>query len=214
MKTKRKRKVNWVNHSVGFISVVLGVIIAFWLNNWNEQRKEKKSIQVALQNIKSEMIRNQASLDTIINQNARQADFLSKYLESVDEDMNIIVPTEEWGKLVAEYPDQLELQSSGVRLNMDLYQLSEVAWATTNRTGILSSVSFDLAYTLESTYDLQEKVNEFDQSFLSDLRAITGKKTPFNRVYRSLTISLDLAHQLKDIDYPKALKAVEETIKD
>ena len=47
MSDDKKKKIEWLNHFVGFVSVVLGVLMAFWLNSWNESRKESGSIETA-----------------------------------------------------------------------------------------------------------------------------------------------------------------------
>lgn len=209
MGEKRKSKIDLANHTVGFISVLMGVVIAFWLNSWSEDRKEQRTIRLALQNMKTEIKKNQTNLDSVIDKNKRQVEFLNKYLASIDEDMNIVVSQEKWKELVDTYPNQLELASSGISIQLDLYQLSGVAWATTHRTGILSSIDFELAFVLEEAYELQEKVNEFDKVFLIDLKAITNDKHAFERLSRSINLSLDLAEQLKARHYPESIKSID-----
>lgn len=208
--SETKKRIDWTNHIVGFVSVVLGVVMAFWLNSWNEQRKETRSVRVALQNIKREILKNQANLDTIVDQNRRHLVFLEELLGSTNNEMEVTVSAEKWQGLVEKYPEELGTGASGVRLNLSLYQLSEVAWATAHRTAVLSSIDFDLAFTLEEVYDLQEKLNEFDQSFIVDLRAISGDKRTFARILQSVTMSIDLAKSLREKEYPKALAAIDQ----
>ncbi|MGE0587255.1 MAG: DUF6090 family protein [Cyclobacteriaceae bacterium] len=212
MSTERKRKIEWLNHFVGFVSVVLGVLMAFWLNSWNESRKESGSIETALQNIRNEIEKNLGGMDSIIVKNKRQRDMLEEYLEYIDEDMNVRVPKEKLSPLLAQYGEYLSTDGMGVRINLDLFQLSEVAWVTTHRTGILAAIDFELAFTLESAYDLQEKVNSFDDTIISELRNISGKKDSFQKIYRALDIEINLATQLKEREYPKALKAINEQL--
>lgn len=212
MRDDKKKKIDWLNHFVGFVSVVLGVLMAFWLNSWNESRKESGSIETALRNIKNEIERNQTGMDSILAKNKRQRDMLEEYLEFIDEDMKVKVPKEQLNPLVEKYSDFLSADGMGVKINLDLLQLSEVAWVTTHRTGILAAIDFELAFTLESTYDLQEKVNSFDDTIISELRNVSGKKESFQKIYRALDIEINLATQLKEREYPKALKAINEQL--
>lgn len=212
MRDDKKKKIEWLNHFVGFVSVVLGVLMAFWLNSWNESRKESGSIETALRNIKNEIERNQTGMDSILAKNKRQRDMLEEYLEFIDEDMKVKVPKERLNPLVEKYADFLSADGMGVKINLDLLQLSEVAWVTTHRTGILAAIDFELAFTLESTYDLQEKVNSFDDTIISELRNVSGKKESFQKIYRALDIEINLATQLKEREYPKALKAINEQL--
>ena len=212
MRDDKKKKIEWLNHFVGFVSVVLGVLMAFWLNSWNESRKESGSIETALRNIKNEIERNQTGMDSILAKNKRQRDMLEEYLEFIDEDMKVKVPKEQLNPLVEKYSDFLSADGMGVKINLDLLQLSEVAWVTTHRTGILAAIDFELAFTLESTYDLQEKVNSFDDTIISELRNVSGKKEPFQKIYRALDIEINLATQLREREYPKALKAINEQL--
>lgn len=208
----KKKKVEWLNHFVGFVSVVLGVLMAFWLNSWNESRKESGSIETALKNIKNEIEKNLSGMDSIIAKNKRQRDMLEEYLEYIDEDMKVTVSKERFDPLVEKYVGYLSADGTGVKINLELFQLSEVAWVTTHRTGILAAVDFELAFTLESTYDLQEKVNSFDDTIISELRNVSGKKDSFQKIFRALDIEINLATQLKEREYPKALKVINEQL--
>jgi len=209
MDKKRKHKIDWLNHLVGLFGVVFGVLIAFWLNNWSQDRREQAEIRTALQNVRNELIKNQLKIDTIISKNTIQIKFLDEYLDHIDDNMEIKVSDNDWARLVDKYPLYLSKGSSGIKFNLELFQLSEVAWATTHRTGILSSIDFELAFVLEENYDLQEKVNEFDSGFISDLRSITGNKDSFVKLSRSLGLAIDLAETLRDKSYPQAIKAID-----
>lgn len=212
MSAEKKKKIEWLNHFVGFVSVVLGVLMAFWLNSWNESRKESASIETALQNIKNEIEKNQSGMDSIIATNKHQRDMLEEYLEYIDEDMNVRVSRERLNPLVEKYAEYLSADGMGVKINLELFQLSEVAWVTTHRTGILAAIDFELAFILESTYDLQEKVNSFDDTIISELRNMSDKKDSFQKIYRALDIEINLATQLKEREYPKALKAINQQL--
>lgn len=209
MSKRGKSKIDWINHVVGFVSVVFGVVMAFWLNNWSEGRSENQTIRTALQNVRNEIAKNQKNLDSTILENRRQYEFLGEYLGMVNDNMSIASTNAEWHELVEKYPNYLATSSSGVRLNLELFQLSEVAWATTHRTGILTSIDFELVFVLEESYDLQKKVNEFDSNLLSALSSVSKSKESFAKIHQSLALAIDLATVLIEDSYPKAIEVID-----
>ena len=52
------KKIDWLNHFVAFASSLLGILIAFQLDNWRESRGENEKMQIALQGIKKEIENN------------------------------------------------------------------------------------------------------------------------------------------------------------
>jgi len=47
--------INWPDHLVGFFSALFGILIAFQLEEWRDQRERDQLVQLALQNLKSEI---------------------------------------------------------------------------------------------------------------------------------------------------------------
>jgi len=210
MSKKKKNKVEWLNHLVGLVAVVFGVLIAFWLNNWSEENKAEATLRVALENIKSEVGKNNANLDTIIVSNKTLHSFLSRYLTVVNEEMKVTSTDAEWSELVMQYPQYLNEGRSGVQIDLDLFQLSDVAWSTAHRTEAFSSMDYNLAFTLEKAYALQEKLNDFDASLIGDLKAIDNTKASFRRLHRTLGFALGMASDLQVKNYTDLNKAVNE----
>ena len=208
MSKKKKNKVDWLNHLVGLVAVVFGVLIAFWLNSWSEENRMEATLKVALENIKSEVGRNNDNLDTIIQSNKTLHTFLSTFLDSVDENMKVTVSDSAWNQLVMRYPQYLSDGKSGVQIDLDLFQLSDVAWSAAHRTDAFSSMDYDLAFTLEKAYTLQEKLNDFDTSLIGDLKAIDNTKASFRRLHRTLGFALGMASNLQDKNYSDLTKAV------
>lgn len=75
-------KVNWFNYGLDTFVVIVGILIALGLNNWNEERKTKAVTKEYLSNIKDDLIldtlalRRQDSLQTItINRLEKYYDF-------------------------------------------------------------------------------------------------------------------------------------------
>ena len=57
------QKINWTNHAIEFITVVIGILMAFWLNNYNEERKDTHQANQYLQSIQEEIIENKKEVE-------------------------------------------------------------------------------------------------------------------------------------------------------
>lgn len=60
------KKINWVDHLIAFVVVVIGIFIAFQLNSYSESVRQRKTIRNHLANIKEETKSNKALLDSAI----------------------------------------------------------------------------------------------------------------------------------------------------
>ncbi len=56
------KKIYWLNHIVEFVFIVLGILVALGINNWNETRQERIREFVILQNLKEEFVFNKEEL--------------------------------------------------------------------------------------------------------------------------------------------------------
>lgn len=62
-----KRKIDWLNHFLEFVVVVIGILLAFQLNTCSSNRKEAKTIQTHLEQIDEETRFNIRSIDRSID---------------------------------------------------------------------------------------------------------------------------------------------------
>lgn len=56
--TMKNFKVDWTNHIVGFVSTLLGIFIAFQLDDWQDRRAQEARTEINLQAIKKEIENN------------------------------------------------------------------------------------------------------------------------------------------------------------
>lgn len=100
-------KIDWVNHLIGFLTALVGIIIAFQLDDWQERNREKEKLRITLQSIKAE-------IDN--NMEIYRSDSLSTWLEhwdfikSHDEDNNdeIIATEKEMNLMRAKHPTRFD----------------------------------------------------------------------------------------------------------
>ncbi len=48
-------RIDWINHLVGFFTALIGIFIAFQLDDWQERNREQEKVKVTLAAIKSEI---------------------------------------------------------------------------------------------------------------------------------------------------------------
>lgn len=70
-------KINWKDHLVNLIVVILGISIAYWLNNWSESKKQAKLERVYLEGIKKDLGEDIEELEYLV-------DFTEKQIKSLD----------------------------------------------------------------------------------------------------------------------------------
>src|SRR5689334_2332389 len=48
-------KVDWLNHLIAFVSALLGIFIAFQLDDWQERRSQQEKVRISLEAIRKEI---------------------------------------------------------------------------------------------------------------------------------------------------------------
>ena len=211
---KKKNKIDWLNHFVGFVGVLAGVLIAFGLNNWNESNKEHRIIQSVLVNIEDELRRNSERLDTAYAENKKIHDALKGYLALLDDKMEPNVPTDTLEKFQAENPEFMSEDLESVSIAFELFQLSDVAWRTAERTNILSAMDYDLVHDLAFIYDFQNKLDHFDEKVPDEISRVWSSRTNkqgWSRMLKDLNTALVFSGIVEEL-YDNVLEEMEDHI--
>lgn len=78
--------IDWPNHLIGFFSALFGILIAFELDQWREQRKEAELAASAFDKMKQEISINKNSLHESIQLNLQLLEVLEEtVLPQIDE---------------------------------------------------------------------------------------------------------------------------------
>ena len=65
--------------------VVLGVLIAVWINNWQQGIANEKYIQKTLAAIEAEIEQNRSNIDTVLTRHQKIMDYLEEHYDSTEE---------------------------------------------------------------------------------------------------------------------------------
>ncbi len=202
-------RVDWFNQLIEFLGVLLGVLFALWLTDWNEGRKEKQQIQQALENMKIEIQKNREKIDSTRAQNDLQMEFMLAFLPLLDEELEPEVPEDSIQAVIRDYPAELHPSDDGLSMDFELFQLSDVSFETLSRTGLLGAVDYDLAFRFEQTYQLQEKLAQLDQDLINQMRALKNSKESVRPVMRTVQVAQIFSQALSEQLYPMCLEGIE-----
>lgn len=187
----RVNQIDWRNHFVAFISTLLGIFIAFQLEDWRESRAERSKVETALLSIKFEVEENVKIYKTNVKQ-------IRDFLEYVDFVLShshgdkLIMTTSDYNSYSNKHPDRfrevkltrhlsdsLNEYTASVKVDiMPLTGISTSSWEAAKSTGVLTVVDAskvsDLTYIYEWTYkDLGFTDSDFFEYFVSNQEKFT-----------------------------------------
>lgn len=178
--------------------IFFGITLAVWFNNWNAANKVRKEKEQAMVRIKQEIRDNleQITAARVHNQPVQQAlrDYFGRNGELA------LLPSR-MKELQKRYPGFATIADSTAveggryrydvetKIGLELPELSEIAWETTQTIGVAREFNYDCLYELEKTYRLQRA---YQQEMDKVVGALQDKQIP------RLLIILDFSTQFND----------------
>ena len=102
----RINKIDWLNHMIAFLSALLGIVIAFQLEDFQEDQKEREDLQITLIAIKKEVENNQSIYRTNIETLAEFLDYISILEDKNDKEYRI--NKNKFDKIKSKSPDRVD----------------------------------------------------------------------------------------------------------
>lgn len=175
------KSINWTDHLLNFISVILGVSMAFYVNSWSAERSARDESVSIIASLIAELDRDIAYYEnTQIENNKQQAQTLRKAIGDIKENKLDSLP--------------YYLQGSIGYRNY------------TPRKVIFNSITSSGKLSLIDDYDLQIEISSFYDAFVSEAEFRgTAQVNFYNNHFMPLMIeSSDLLNpDLQDIDLRK-----------
>lgn len=175
---KSKHHLNWKYILGEVLLIFLGINLAIWFNNWNTSQQHIKAKKVAIEKIKGEIVNNQVELDESF-QNAQSISSGIKTLKPLfrGSTSQVEAEREQMRNIQSQFPKLFTvldstpldngrfLYSGGLSLELELVELSDIAWETTKSLEVLNEFGYECLYDLEGMYSLQSRVQkEIDKS--------------------------------------------------
>ena len=194
--------------SITIGGTMIGVLAAFFLNDWNENRSLKNYRNQIFDKITEEIKSNHK----IIERNQEQLKVIYEAYSLLEfKGVSVRMKPEKMDSIRNMYPtfltviDSLPFKDSlydyTVKIDVDIptiNQLSNFAWTASKTSEVYSQVDFECLYWFESTYTLQDKLNG---EFIEVFQVITGsvpvnnfqkyiiKKTKLILIYEEILIN-------------------------
>ncbi|RNC92072.1 MAG: hypothetical protein ED555_02900 [Allomuricauda sp.] len=131
------------------ILVVIGILLALQINNWNEVKKIEENKRKTLALIKKELLSNQKSVDNVFEYHIMVRDTLQKLK-------------------IPETEDEVKAQMSFWR-GLRIFRLRDAAFQTAVQAGTTKDLNVDLVEELNALYTSQEAYNNFGATASSTL---------------------------------------------
>ncbi|MBD3166788.1 hypothetical protein GF324_09330 [bacterium] len=169
---------------IEILSIFLSILAAFWLTNWQEQRKEQSQVHLAMEQCIQEIRENHRSLEAGIPRHKALRDSLQAY----------------FGKPI----DGFALQLIGRVIPEGGFgppTLVEMAWKTAQTTGVLQHMDWEQASDLARVYNIQESTL---RPALEYLREISMSRASFEASLAEsqiMTISVNLTEVVGTEEY-------------
>jgi hypothetical protein len=177
-------KIDWRNHLVAFLSTLLGIFIAFQLEDWRDSRAEREKVQNVILSLKYEVEENVRIYRTNVTETRDFLTYLDFVLTHLRGDKLVVGPSD-YAALKEKYPSRFEdvklirhlndtLSEYTASINVDFLPLTGIStsnWEAAKSTGVLAMADASkvaaLTYVYEWTYkDLGFSDSDFFKYFI------------------------------------------------
>ncbi len=213
---KLKGKFNW-KYIIGEVLLIfVGINLAIWFNNWNTSKKTSNDKNIAIAKIKGEIGNNIKELDTAQKNNQFILNAFTDLQKLSEKGTSKIIATpKQLNTFKKRYPkffsttDSTKINNEIFSYNIQTYivleipTLTQIAWETTRSIGISNEFDYECLYDLESTYSLQQRVqNEIDKAadalqkreikgLLNILNFLDQLNTQLMKNYKDILLTID-----------------------
>ena len=202
--------IDWSNHIVAFFSALLGILIAFQLQDYQDDQKEEEELQITLEAIKNEIENNQ----NIYRTNIKTLTNFLEFYETIDfvvtefefDDGEVAVSKDKFEKMKLESPDRFDdwklkrqqndstLIFESFDINIPGYEviISTSSWQAGLYSGVLNRLDHSRLSKLTHIYKWIEKdigLNEgefwedqFSDKLFGDLNLIVTYYKRLNKI--------------------------------
>ncbi|MCR9287785.1 MAG: hypothetical protein NXI23_10405 [Bacteroidetes bacterium] len=213
---KFRESLDWKYILGEILLIFIGISLAIWFNNWNSSVNSAKEKRIAVSKMQEEIQNNLKELLFARKINQQVKDAYSAYEPLYNGNSNEILTTP--ANLVIlqkKYPnfftvtDSVKVEQGLYRyqgstfINLELAELSKIAWETTKSFNTANVFNYECLYILEGMYNLQGRVvNEIEKA----ARAL--QKAEMKELMRVLEFLSQYDIQLEE-DYNNMLKSID-----
>jgi|SRR5882672_4166620 len=200
-------KIDWPNHIIGFFSALFGILIAFELDEWREQKKDQELAQSAFLNLKNEVGVNKNLLHENIRANLEVIHSMEAVLPRIDNKLVFHGSSHQadsinktFGKVIfIDLADSLKSTRAGswpVHFGVgyiSIPSLQASAWESAKATGALNFLPYEKVLSLSFVYNdarISDELTEI-KNLWRHSDAITSKGE-----FASLLSAMEKSHKI------------------
>lgn len=215
MRLFKSNTINWKYIIGEIVLIFFGISLAIWFNNWNTSNTINANKRIAIAKIEDEIRNNLRELHDAREINLKIPTAIETYKEIISRsDGEAISSITEMRNFRASFPgffiindsvrinDTLYKYLGDTKINLELVELSEIAWETSRNMGIANEFGYECLYDLENMYNIQRLVqNEMNKA------AEALQNQEISRLIRILGFMNQLDEQL-ETDYNLMLQNI------
>ncbi len=221
--------VNWINHFFAFVGTCAGVLMAFFLADYQENRNNRIRLEKAMTQVCQEIEQNKGILENHSEFIRLQVMAMDKIKPLLQEDTSIIATEQQIQQITDSFPefftpeiktpinDTLFNWRGDMNVNFNLPGLSEIAWENAQALDVLHLVDFESSYQLFSLYRFQEYLKSEAHTNMETIRNLMRdtmeEKDMFKIIFTDYRKSIELLGALEKstlIFYENVLKKLKE----
>ncbi|MBK7870398.1 MAG: hypothetical protein IPJ74_06790 [Saprospiraceae bacterium] len=228
---ERLRRLDWGNHLFNFLATLFGVLIAFYLANYQENRRDQKRLEVATKHIIAEIEKNLESTKNHIKKISLQSDALQIFVNYLDDKNDLIATQAQIDSFMKKFPgfytlkdkkainDSLYNWNGDLNLSFDFLGVSDIAWRNAQGMDVLHLMDFKTSSDLYGLYQFQteavtdaKKAIDILKNAMSEINTQEGKT--LKEGIKQYQYQLVLARQFEEAlstYYANVLKQVKES---
>ena len=212
-------RIDWPNHIIGFFSALFGILIAFELEGWRDQKSQAETVFIAFENLKKEIQNNQTTLHENVSANINHISKLQGLLSRMDNGLRFSGSLAEidsvnrnFGQVI--FIEKMDPSSKNkdhfVHIGMGnivVPSLQTSAWESAKATGALNLMNYEKVLTLSSLYNPPRLLDELTEirtlwrtsDNVVDKQALTILLADMEKAHRSLQNELQMFDQFVNI---------------
>ena len=180
--SKKKQPIDWHNHTITFVSTIIGILIAFQLEDWRESREEQTKINKAEVSLVNELERNKIGLETIIKGNKDwllYADFIMSHtyddhLACTQQELDSAIKVHPTRFSKSTFIKKLDTTTNlyGMSFEVDvpfIFQIETATWEAVKSSGTLNFIEQNHVFWYVKTYkELERRLSTLDERELME----------------------------------------------
>jgi len=197
LKRLRNSKIDWANHVLGFFSALIGIYIAFRLENYREDQQEKERIKLIELAVKKEIDNNIKIYEEDIEKLSDWLAYFSFCTDHTNNNDQLVLSNSDYAYFVEKYPTRtkgLEMVGS-VNDTLKIYEVIRVmdvkpttgistsSWKAALASGLMNSMDFVLANNLSKIYEWIEKdIGGSDREFYENILTLKSQYPDIDKI--------------------------------